>query len=138
VIWETASPPLPKSKEKMINSSDFEDKKNYHHKWGSDNHSFSYGYGHGRIDSMNELDHDSLTELKNPLNQTSNQKKRKISGTPITSHVTNYISKKKSIQGYIGNQNLINIANFIPWMAPGATSVERVWKMSWRQIYPIS
>jgi len=31
-----------------------------------------------------------------------------------------------------------NLASFVPWMAPGATSVERVRKMSRRQIYPIS
>ena len=44
---------------------------------------------------MNELDSDSLTELKN---SNGKGKQRKISGgTPITSHVTNYISKKKSI-----------------------------------------
>jgi|JI9StandDraft_2_1071091.scaffolds.fasta_scaffold2047876_1 hypothetical protein len=45
---------------------------------------------------MNELDQDSLSELKNPMNANSN-KKRKVSGTPVTSHVQNYISKKKSI-----------------------------------------
>jgi hypothetical protein len=105
-----------KSKERIVSSSDFEEKKAYHkRKTDNGNHSFSYGYGNGRIDSMNELENDSLSELKNPLNQGSTAKKRKISGTPITSHVQNYISKKKSIQSYINqNNNLINLVNYVP------------------------
>ena len=93
------------------------------HKRGETHHSFSYGYGGKGHESMNESDEDKLSEFtKRP-----HSNKKSGGGTPIMSNKpNNYVSKKKSVQGYI------NAKNYMPVRNTASNSVERVRKMSRR------
>ena len=93
-----SSPGVYSKKKKVANSSEFEDGKLFTHKRGADNHSFSYGYG-APPDKLEE-------ESKSEGTKRPNSKKKNGPNTPLSQK--GYVSKKKSMQGYL------NATTYVP------------------------
>ena len=97
-------------KKKVINSSDFEDRKRKHNT-RQENHSFSYGYNQkGHNDNFDSM-HESEDNMRVVPSTSTNKKKKQNGGTP--SSKAKYIAKKnKSMMGYNIKQS-DPIASFI-------------------------